>query len=237
MRKTITIIVGIIIVCGIGGFAISSRSKETDVNKLLASNKETKVNKVVDSNKISPEEESLKNVKSDNEKNINTNINEETSNQQSINIKNTKPITNQKDVQTGENIKVINNQNTNKIVKQSNQENNDIKNSNNNSTNSKYQISGRALDNLINNLYVSSWHQIRAIDKSFDKNGTEGGQLFDLIQLAVSRLTYGESNLSKTNLKAEVIKTSNNNNNSIVYINLGELNSKLKGYYDEIKSI
>ena len=69
-------------------------------------------------------------------------------------------------MQTGENIKVINNQNTNKIVKQSNQENNDIKNSNNNSTNSKYQISGRALDNLINNLYVSSWHQIRAIDKS-----------------------------------------------------------------------
>ena len=60
--------------------------------------------------------------------------------------------------------------------------------------------------------------------------------MFDLIQLAVSRLTYGESNLSKTNLKAEVIKTSNNNN-SIVYINLGELNSKLKGYYDEIKSI
>lgn len=139
-------------------------------------------------------------------------------------------------MQTSENVKAIYNQNINKSVKQSNQENNDIKHFNDNSTNSKYQISGRALNNLINNLYTSSWYQIRAIDKSFDKNGIEGGQLFDLIQLAVSRLTYGESNLSKTNLKSEVIKTSNNNN-SIVYINLGELNSKLKGYYDEIKPI
>lgn len=224
MRKIITIIVGIIMVCGIGGFVIISSNKETEVNKLVASNK------------ISPEEESLKNVKTDSEKNINTNINEETSNQQNIHIKNTKSITNQKDVQTSENVKAIYNQNINKSVKQSNQENNDIKHFNDNSTNSKYQISGRALNNLINNLYTSSWYQIRAIDKSFDKNGTEGGQLFDLIQLAVSRLTYGESNLSKTNLKSEVIKTSNNNN-SIVYINLGELNSKLKGYYDEIKPI
>lgn len=224
MRKIITIIVGIIMVCGIGGFVIISSNKETQVNKLVASNK------------ISPEEESLKNVKTDSEKNINTNINEETSNQQNIHIKNTKSITNQKDVQTSENVKAIYNQNINKSVKQSNQENNDIKHFNDNSTNSKYQISGRALNNLINNLYTSSWYQIRAIDKSFDKNGIEGGQLFDLIQLDVSRLTYGESNLSKTNLKSEVIKTSNNNN-SIVYINLGELNSKLKGYYDEIKPI
>ena len=229
MRKIITIIVGIIIVCGIGGVAIISSNKETEVNKLIASNK------VVASNKISPEEENLKNVKPDSEKNINANINEETSNQQSIHIKNTKPIINQKDVQTGENVKAIDNQNINKSVKQSNQENNDINHSNNR-TSSKYQISSMALDNLINNLYTSSWYQIRAIDKSFDKNGIEGGQLFDLIQLAVSRLTYGESNLSKTNLKAEVIKTSNNNS-SIVYINLGELNSKLKGYYDEIKPI
>ncbi|ENY99721.1 hypothetical protein HMPREF1092_02857 [Clostridium thermobutyricum] len=194
MRKIITIIVGIIMVCGIGGFVIISSNKETEVNKLVASNK------------ISPEEESLKNVKTDSEKNINTNINEETSNQQNIHIKNTKSITNQKDVQTSENVKAIYNQNINKSVKQSNQENNDIKHFNDNSTNSKYQISGRALNNLINNLYTSSWYQIRAIDKSFDKNGIEGGQ-------------------------------SSNNNNSIVYINLGELNSKLKGYYDEIKPI
>ena len=63
MRKIITIIVGIIMVCGIGGFVIISSNKESEVNKLVASNK------------ISPEEESLKNVKTDSEKNINTNIN------------------------------------------------------------------------------------------------------------------------------------------------------------------
>ena len=144
MRKIITMIVGIIIVCAIGGVAIIS------------------------SNKISPEEENLKNVKTDSEKNINANINEETSNQQSIHIKNTKPITSQKDVQTDKNVKAIDNQNINKSVKQINQENNDINHSNNR-TSSKYQISSMALDNLINNLYTSSWYQIRAIDKSFDK--------------------------------------------------------------------
>ncbi|OPX46668.1 hypothetical protein [Clostridium thermobutyricum] len=227
MRKIIIIIVGIIIVCGIGGFVINFRNKETEVNKLLASNK------------ISPGEEGLKNVKSDNEKNINTNISEETSNQQSIHIKNTKPIANQKDVQKGENVKVINNQNINRSVKQSNQENNDIKHSNN-STSSKYQISGRALDNLINNLYNSSWYQIRAIDKSFDKNGTEGGQLFDLIQFCVTptiiKQTYGTDNLSKLNLKAVIVKTHQPSNN-ILWINIGGVAPKLEGYYDEIKPI
>ena len=230
MRKIITIIVGIIIVCGIGGFAISYRNKETEVNKVVASNK------------ISPEEEGLKNVKPDNEKNINTNINEETSNQQSIHIKNTKPITNQKDVQTSENVKAIYNQNINKSVKQSNQENNDIKHFNDNSTNSKYQISGRASNNLINNLYTSSWYQIRAIDKSFDKNGTEGGQLFDLIQFYITptviKQTYGTDNLSKLNLKAVIVKTNQpSNNNNILWINIGGVAPKLEGYYDEIKPI
>lgn len=178
-------------------------------------------------------------MKSDNEKNINTNISEETSNQQSIHIKNTKPIANQKDVQKGENVKVINNQNINRSVKQSNQENNDIKHSNN-STSSKYQISGRALDNLINNLYNSSWYQIRAIDKSFDKNGTEGGQLFDLIQFCVTptiiKQTYGTDNLSKLNLKAVIVKTHQPSNN-ILWINIGGVAPKLEGYYDEIKPI
>lgn len=230
MRKIITIIVGIIMVCGIGGFVIISSNKETEVNKLVASNK------------ISPEEESLKNVKTDSEKNINTNINEETSNQQNIHIKNTKSITNQKDVQTSENVKAIYNQNINKSVKQSNQENNDIKHFNDNSTNSKYQISGRALDNLINNLYTSSWYQIRAIDKSFDKNGTEGGQLFDLIQFYITptviKQTYGTDNLSKLNLKAVIVKTNQpSNNNNILWINIGGVAPKLEGYYDEIKPI
>ena len=179
-------------------------------------------------------------MKSDNEKNINTNINEETSNQQSIHIKNIKPITNQKDVQTSENVKAIYNQNINKSVKQSNQENNDIKNSNNNIS-SKYQISGRALDNLINNLYTSSWYQIRAIDKSFDKNGIEGGQLFDLIQFYITptviKQTYGTDNLSKLNLKAVIVKTNQpSNNNNILWINIG-VAPKLEGYYDEIKPI
>lgn len=235
MRKIITMIVGIIIVCAIGGVAIISSNKETEVNKLVASNK------VVASNKISPEEENLKNVKPDSEKNINANINEETSNQQSIHIKNTKPITSQKDLQTDKNVKAIDNQNINKSVKQSNQENNDINHSNNR-TSSKYQISSMALDNLINNLYTSSWYQIRAIDKSFDKNGTEGGQLFDLIQFYITptviKQTYGTDNLSKLNLKAVIVKTNQpSNNNNILWINIGGVAPKLEGYYDEIKPI
>ncbi|WP_195972663.1 hypothetical protein [Clostridium thermobutyricum] len=220
MKKIITIIVGIIIVCGIGIFAI------------ISSNKKTEVNKVVASNKISPEANSLKSVKPDSEKNINTNISKETSNKQSIHIKHTKATTNQKDVQTGENVKVIDNQNINKTVKQSNQKNNDIKHSNDNITNR-----GMIIDNLINNLYVSSWHQIRAIDKSFDKNGVQGGELFSQIQMAVNRLNFGVSDPAKYKLKAEVVKTTEQNSSQTVYTNLGNIDSNLKGYFDEIKPV
>ncbi|MGL5415377.1 MAG: hypothetical protein ACRDAU_06945 [Clostridium sp.] len=227
-KKLIITLVVVLVVCGVGG--------------IIAMNS---MDKVVASSKVNTATKASTDVKQNNKKDTNANeqatVTKSTDSSAEASQQNSSPSQNQSEATINQNNKATTNpKNTNQgtqvavvtnVVKSTSQENtsNATKSSNNNET--------IYIDNLINNLYNSSWHQIKAIDSSFDKNGTEGSELYSQIEMAVNRLNFGVSDPEKYKLKAEVIKTENQNSTQTVYINLGSIDSKLKGYYDEIKPI
>ncbi|MGL5648782.1 MAG: hypothetical protein ACRDDY_13125 [Clostridium sp.] len=224
-KKLIITLVVVLVVCGAGGIIAMN-----SMDKVVASNKDNTATKtstdVEQNNKKDTNVNEQATVTKSTEASQQNSSTPKNQNGATIN-QNNKATTNPKNTNQEAPIAVVTN-----AVKSTSQENtsNATKSSNNNNETTY-------IDNLINNLYNSSWHQIKAIDSSFDKNGTEGSELYSQIEMAVNRLNFGVSDPEKYKLKAEVIKTENQNSTQTVYINLGSIDSKLKGYYDEIKPI
>ncbi|MGL5415376.1 MAG: hypothetical protein ACRDAU_06940 [Clostridium sp.] len=232
-KKLIITLVVVLVVCGAGG--------------IIAMNS---MDKVGASSKVNTAIKSSKNVEQNNKKDTNANeqatVTKSTDSSAEASQQNSSPSKNQNGSTINQNNKATTNpKNTNQGtpvavtngVKSTSQENTSKNTSNATQSSSSNNNESMELDSLLNNLYTSSWHQIRAIDSSFDKNG-ETGQLFDLIQFEVTptiiKQKYGIDNLAKANLKATIVKTQQPKNNNIIWINMGGVDPKLEGYYDEI---